>query len=105
MSEPKWTPGPWHVGDIKRDSQQVYDADGWNIATCAALTIRSKDEVKANASLMASAPDLFEALRDARDNGLIYWEPNTERGHATKARMLARIDAALAKAGAADGEG
>lgn len=42
--------------------------------------------------------ELLATLKDARDNGLIYWEPNTERGHVAKALMLARIDAALAKA-------
>ncbi len=34
-------------------------------------------------------------LREARDKGLIYWEPNTERGYIAKAQMIARIDAAL----------
>lgn len=43
-----------------------------------------------------------EALIDARDNGLIYWEPNTERGHQQKALMLGRIEAALANAPAAE---
>lgn len=40
---------------------------------------------------------LREALEDARNNGLIYWEPRTERGHVSKAQMLSRIDAALAE--------
>ena len=43
----------------------------------------------------SSASQLREALTDARENGLIYWEPNTERGHVQKALMLSRIDAAL----------
>jgi len=38
---------------------------------------------------------LEAALRDARHNGLIYWEPNTTRGHVAKAEMLARIDTML----------
>lgn len=41
--------------------------------------------------------DLTEALRDARDNGLIYWEPNTERGAVAKANMLAKIDRLLGR--------
>jgi hypothetical protein len=35
--------------------------------------------------------DLTEMLREVRDEGLIYWEPNTERGHVAKADMIARI--------------
>jgi hypothetical protein len=37
-------------------------------------------------------------LREVQREGLIYWEPNTERGHASKAWMLARIDRLLAEA-------
>jgi hypothetical protein len=37
--------------------------------------------------------DLTEMLREVRAKGLIYWEPNTERGHLAKASMLARISA------------
>lgn len=36
-----------------------------------------------------------ELLRDARDKGLIYWEPNTDRGAERKADMVARIDALI----------
>lgn len=41
---------------------------------------------------------LREALIDARNNGLIYWEPQTTRGAMNKQLMLARIDAALSAA-------
>lgn len=49
------------------------------------------------AVLQAENVRLREALKDARNNGLIYWEPRTERGHVSKAQMLSRIDAALAE--------
>jgi len=43
-----------------------------------------------------AAPEVVRlTLADARHNGLIYWSPNTERGHVAKAQMLARIDTAL----------
>lgn len=41
------------------------------------------------------------ALRDACHNGLIYWEPNTERGHREKALMIARIENTVAAVDAA----
>lgn len=43
-------------------------------------------------SLQARVAELEEALRDALNNGLIYWEPNTPRGHVAKAQMLKRIE-------------
>ena len=55
-------------------------------------------EEKLKAALAREAK-LREALTDAHNNGLIYWEPNTERGRVTKMQMLARIDAVLAQAG------
>ena len=48
-------------------------------------------------ALRAEHAKLEGALRDARANGLIYWEPRTERGHIAKARMLAEIDRVLAQ--------
>lgn len=47
--------------------------------------------------------DLATLLREARDSGLIYWEPNTARGHVAKADLLARIDAAIAAPAAENG--
>jgi sialic acid synthase SpsE len=47
----------------------------------------------------ARAETAEAALRDARENGLIYWEPNTTRGATAKAAMLARIDRVLNEAG------
>jgi hypothetical protein len=36
-------------------------------------------------------------LRDARHNGLIYWEPQTTRGAVQRANMMSRIDIVLNK--------
>lgn len=53
--------------------------------------------------LLVAAPDLLEQvgvltglLRELRDNGLIYWEPQTTRGATNRSLMMARIDAAIA---------
>lgn len=56
------------------------------------------NEQEANARLILAAPELLNLLIEARDKGLIYWEPNTSRGHERKADMLARMDRAIAKA-------
>lgn len=41
---------------------------------------------------------LRDLLREVKEKGLIYWEPNTTRGHERKAEMISRIDLALAAA-------
>lgn len=47
--------------------------------------------------LRAHVAELEGALRDARHNGLIYWEPQTTRGAVGRAAMMARIDVILNK--------
>jgi hypothetical protein len=45
--------------------------------------------------LRARVAELECVLRDARHNGLIYWEPQTSRGAVERAAMMARIDIVL----------
>jgi hypothetical protein len=68
MSAP-FTPGPWDVFDD--DSYMVF-ANVGDVATVVAdadpvnqRTPQSAEECMANACLIASAPELYEALRDA----------------------------------------
>jgi hypothetical protein len=64
------TPGPWEVREDFTPSEygtvEVYKEDGnkW-IASALGTHVgpSTKEEVKANAYLIAAAPDLFEALR------------------------------------------
>jgi len=49
------------------------------------------------AKLLARVEELTDALIDARHNGLIYWNPMTERGAVERAAMMARIDKVLNK--------
>jgi len=63
----KHTPGPWECGDeIKGESPlMVYcnDATGQRIADCTNdLTFHSREEKRANACLIAAAPEMLEAL-------------------------------------------
>ena len=47
--------------------------------------------------LRARVAELECVLRDARHNGLIYWEPQTTRGAVQRANMMSRIDIVLDK--------
>jgi hypothetical protein len=86
MHEP--TPGPWKVGQPKHDPQayDVVTATGGQIAR---LPWRNR----ANAALMAAAPEMFEALGlllDELDKGAAYSGSPT--------RCIERARAAIAKA-------
>ena len=68
MSEFKFTPGPWHVGEGPQ-AQIVYDKDGWGVAS--ATVFHRKHEPGStlhNAKLIAAAPDLFYVLKATVDN-------------------------------------
>lgn len=61
MSESKFTPGPWHVGD--GNETIVYDANRWAIASATTFHRKHEDgSSEANAKLIAAAPELLEAL-------------------------------------------
>jgi hypothetical protein len=64
MSPAKHTPGPWQVNH--NDPTQVCDADGVvrGCAPVAHCSIGTASERKANARLIAAAPDLLKALID-----------------------------------------
>lgn len=94
----KFTPGPWRRNGSYIEGPKM----ALHVATVATPALGSapatKAEADANGDLIAAAREMYDALIDARDNGLIYWEPNTTRGREQKALMLARIDAVARKA-------
>jgi hypothetical protein len=62
MSEHKHTPGPWQVNH--EDPTQVCDADG-EVRGCSPIahcTVGTMAERKANAKLIAAAPEMLAAL-------------------------------------------
>ena len=64
MSEVRHTPGPWHVGG--RDACTVYDKYAQRLANSSegVLVIQRSDaECKANARLIAAAPDFYQTAR------------------------------------------
>lgn len=56
------TPGPWTVGRINHVDGEIVDSAGGAICF---RTYGSDGEAKANANLIAAAPDLLAACRDA----------------------------------------
>ncbi|HJH05434.1 MAG TPA: hypothetical protein K8W19_15615 [Victivallis vadensis] len=68
MIEPKFTPGPWSIlfNDktkvvLEQQGVAVFVAD-----TYAGFT-KSEEEQKANAALIAAAPEMYEGLKEIRD--------------------------------------
>lgn len=104
----QYTPGPWEVLSKRRMSisgniWRVTDKAGYPSAFVPAWDEPKEGEedgaleAAANARLIAAAPEMLGLLKEVRDRGLIYWEPNTARGFETKALMLARVDGLIAK--------
>ena len=107
----KHTPGPWEVinstgvfsalGADSGDGTPADINDGWNICDCSvgATAVDGEyvelgfDVQKANARLVAAAPDLLDTLVMLRDT-----LPHVGLQLATRVEMLRRIDAAIARA-------
>ncbi len=94
-----WERGTSYVAKLIRDHDTLTAALAYKDAEIAEAWERDDLNTEAASAALAAekarGDGLAKALRDAKDNGLIYWEPNTERGSVQKALMLARIDAAL----------
>lgn len=98
----KHTPGPWIIADEEelQDAERGQDVFGiWDedqdiriasVETCDC----DGDQIKANALLIAAAPEMFEALIECEELwGKILKKPDLNRGHPVHA-----VRAALAKA-------
>ena len=95
------TKGPWKFGSSNDDSvykRNIGGSDGYHVAVASS---REDDEVDANARLIAAAPDLLEALREA-EAGLEFAGADklTEVGGFAPAPLAALriVRAAIAKA-------
>jgi hypothetical protein len=75
VSAPRWSPGPWRINGPSRlrdDSVQILDGEGDTVThVCADDTMEIEDgsiaevlsgKAKANARLIAAAPEMYEAL-------------------------------------------
>ncbi len=62
----KHTPGPWET-DPEFNNECILGNDKILVADCTILHIkRSNEMIRANARLIASAPDLLETCKEAR---------------------------------------
>lgn len=99
MNEPRWTPGPWLFQPIADHHR------GWVKSVCKGWPERivarpegqeTADERKANAHLIAAAPELYRALEELLAASLTETLLKESAGRRAFARDAAR--AALAKA-------
>ena len=94
----KHTPGPWFYAESEVGTPFV-DSESVGDLSAVALPI---DEQKANARLIAAAPDLLAALRTAEaslaDIGDADREPDVEWCERRAAEALPLVRAAIAKA-------
>ena len=95
MSDTQFTPGPWRVIEPngKGNGIRIDGPSDWPRIPEAWLgfQVTSKEQI-ANAHLIASAPDLYEALDELREELFLHAEGNYFRPFLDKAEM------ALAKA-------
>ena len=94
MSERKWTKGPWHASEVASiwnsdESDEI--ADVWDHG-------RGMEETQANAQLIAAAPDLYEALEQARDTILELINARNSEAEGSDEDWVGGINAALSKA-------
>lgn len=98
MSEkPQWTPGPWFVDPVFR-SEWIDGADGKTVADCRAFSFRTIEENRANAHLIAAAPEMYEALKRQQANIRRWLETGVAADPEESKSISDQIDAALAKA-------
>ena len=94
-TETKWTPGPWVVRNSDEWSCCVSTLEGnnvdgdpmyWTVASLNGL----RDEKKANATLIAEAPELYKALERALNfiaNTESEWGIQLDSGDAARAAL------------------
>jgi hypothetical protein len=78
----------WTASDEAKSYAFTY---GWVRASQARGLVEEIERLRARVAVLECV------LRDARHNGLIYWEPKTTRAAVQRANMMSRIDFVLNK--------
>lgn len=104
------TPAPWDVVRINEKGQSTPDGknwwvyagngNGWVGDSYMSACLGSENDAEANARLIAAAPDLLEALREARDTlhqHYVDWDGEPEDAVPLQLAR-AKCEAAIAKA-------
>jgi hypothetical protein len=109
--QPSFTPRQWHYGEPVASHRKpfVYDQNGNLVANFSGWVGRTYEENVANAKLGAAAPDLYESAREWAKFFEDRIALHMANGDAALAEMIvrnhgdriARLNAALAKAGVA----
>ncbi len=94
MSGAKHTPGPWHTFAPDPDAGWLDIASPDGTVIVGNEGIRLDEATEANASLIAAAPDLLEALEKARQD--INWMLNSRQF--LNPDVFKYLDSAIAKA-------
>jgi len=96
--EAKHTPGPWSAQRLAErwGAFCINGKDGIRIVSCMLNNKRTRQEKRANAMLIAAAPDLLEALKCAHSE--LHSQQDGIMESFTYAHVIKTIDAAIAKA-------
>ena len=60
------TPGPWRIGPTHKDGSFAIHAEAASVVHCTPFSSSAR-QAKANATLIAAAPDILAALKMAAD--------------------------------------
>ena len=78
MAETKFTPGPWSIfGPLSDKHEPAYRVSAertlsLTVSPCPDGFVHGEN--KANAHLIAAAPELYEALEEIVENAVVYYE-------------------------------
>ena len=91
----QYTPGPWN-SERAYGERDTYISGSNTALVCKLIPQQLREETKANAALIAAAPELYEALKEAHE--YIRRHSSTSVMYGGKPTILDRIDSALAAA-------
>ena len=100
MNKPTFTKGPWASEDNRDGVTEFYPKDRYPcmqpIASCYAKDVseHAKEENRANARLIAAAPELFDALKAIYEIDVpdAEWSPTLEKCFGVALDAIAKVE-------------